>query len=249
MRAVRAIVMMTVKQVLGVRRMIGLGLLALAPAGIFFLSSSRRGTDLMEPFTGIMIGLLFSVAVPVVTLIMATSVLGEERREATLSFIALRPIPRISIASAKFIGGIASAFVLTGLGGVAMALVMGLRSHSYAYVVPLFVGTFIATVAYAALFVPLGYLTERAMIIGLAFVFIWESAIAGAITGLSGTSPWRIGFTAVVGLAPKEFARQDLLYALGTMKPGAGGAVLRACILLVVTVWLTTWILRSRDLA
>ncbi|HEX9855279.1 MAG TPA: ABC transporter permease [Acidimicrobiia bacterium] len=244
MSAIVTIVTMTFRQVLGVRRMIGLALLALAPAAIFLLSPGR-----IDPFVGVTIGLLFSVAVPVITLILASTVLGEERREGTLSFIVLRPIPRVSIAFAKLVAAVGSAFVLTGVGALAMAMVMGIRTDEFGYVVPFLVGSLVATLAYAGVFVPLGYVTERATIVGLAFVFIWESAVAGTIPGLAATSPWRIGFGALVGLAPDEFGAAVPDFALGTMQPGAGGAAVRVLVVIALALWLTTTILRKRDLA
>ncbi len=241
---------MTVRQTLGLRRFIGLGVLTAGPAGIFLLASGQASVDsLVEIFTGLSIGVFYSVAVPVVALIMAASALGDERRDATLSFIVLRPIPRSAIAGAKLAGALATAYGLAGLGALALGILMGVRSDDWGYVVPMLVGTLIATATYVALFLPLGYVTERATLIGLAFVFIWETAIAGTIPGLATTSPWRIGFSAFLDLAPVAVVREVPDFALGSLEPGVGGSLLKMALLLGISTLVTGWILRRRDLA
>ena len=44
---------------------------------------------------------LFALVIPITTLILASSALGDERRDKTLSFLVLRPISRLEIACAK----------------------------------------------------------------------------------------------------------------------------------------------------
>jgi len=253
MTAMLAITRMTVRQVLGVRRLIGLTLLAIAPAGIFFLSSSRSDpSGVAEGLAGTTVGAFINLVVPVVTLIMASSVLGAERRDQTLSFLVLRPLSRLSIAAAKLAAAFATAFTLTGLGALALGILALIRLNDAGYIAPLLVGTAIATLAYAAIFMPLGYITERATLIGLAYVFVWENGIAGALEGLAGLSPWRLGFSAMVDLAPPSFgpAIGDMRsFALGNLQPGAGGSAIKVLVLGLLSVLVTGWILRQRDLA
>lgn len=252
MTAWLTIARMTVRQVLGLRRFIGLGLLALGPAAIFFLGSSRSGTfRATETLAGATTGVFFNLIVPVITLIMASSVLGAERRDQTLSFLVLRPISRFTIAGAKLAAAFVTAFALTGLGALALGAVAVIRIDDAGYFVALLVGAAVATLAYAALFMPLGYLTERATLIGLAYVFVWENGIAGALEGLAGLSPWRLGFAALVALTPPDFdaAIVDIRdFALGSLQPGVGGSVVKVLVLAAVSVAVTGWILHRRDL-
>jgi len=253
MTAMLAITRMTVRQVLGLRRLIGLTLLAIAPAGIFFLSTSRSDPSrIAEGLAGATVGAFINLVVPVITLIMASSVLGSERRDQTLSFLVLRPLSRLSIAGAKLVAAFVTAFALTGIGALALGILALIRLDDAGYVVPMLVGTAIATLAYAAIFMPLGYITERATLIGLAYVFVWENGIAGALTGLAGLSPWRLGFSALVDLAPASFgpAIADMRsFALGDLQPGAGGSTVKVLVLAMLSVAVTGWILRRRDLA
>jgi ABC-2 type transport system permease protein len=249
MSAAFAIARITIRQVLGVRRLIGLGLLALAPSFILFLSTSQQ-TDraALQNFIDLSAGLFYNVVIPVITLILTSASLGDERRDGTLSFLVLRPQPRWLIAVAKILGAAGSAMVICAVGGVLMATVYGLRTEFWEYVWPMIVGSLLASAAYAAIFVPLGYITERAVAIGLAYVFIWEQGIVAAVGSLATLSPWRIGYAAFAALIPVEAQRLVPEFALGTLRPGFGGSAIKAVVFLAVSVVLTSMILTRRDL-
>ncbi len=249
MTATLLIARMTTTQVLGLRRLIGLGSLAMLPGVIVYLSTARAtASSRLDTFFGVTIGLFFALVVPVVALILAASALGDERRDQTLSFIVLRPIRRQWIAAAKLAGAITGACVVTGVGAVALGAAMGLRGGGWGYIVPLLIGSWIATVAYGAIFTPLGYLTERATLAGLAFAFLWEGAVAGSVPALASLSPWRIGFSAFVDLAPVDGIAEFATDALGNVQPGTLGALAKVLVVFVLGTLFTTWILRWRDL-
>lgn len=258
MTAFLAITRVTIKQTLRPRRALGLGLLSVSTAVMYFLSGlgSSLGSDndfarreAFDIFIGMTIGTFMNIVVPVVTLIIATAVLGDERRDNTMSFLALRPINRITIGSAKMTAAFAECFVLTGVGALALGLISAPRIGSTAYVVPLVIGTAVATAAYAAVFVPLGYLLKRATLIGLTYVFIWENGIAAAVPAVASLSPWRIGISAMSALAPADFLRELPTFATGSLSPGAGGAAAKAIVLVIVSAASVALILRRRDLA
>lgn len=247
MTAAVTITQMTFRQLLGIKRLVGFGLLALFPAFIFMISSGNQGGNaLLESFIGIGVGLFYFVAVPVVTLILSASALGDERRDQTLSYIVLRPIRRGIIATSKLAAAVLAAYVFTGAGALAMGISYGLRSSDWNYVVPMLVSAGVATIVYAAVFVPLGYLSERSTLIGLAYVFIWEGAIVSAIGSLANTSPWRIGFTGFLALAPEEaqFVEADL----GIVDPNLGSTLITVAVFIALSLAVTSWILRKRDL-
>ena len=254
-----AMTRVTVRQTLRPRRALGLALLSLSAAVMYFLSGfSSRGlesntefarSEAFDIFVGMTVGTFMNIIVPVVTLIIATSVLGDERRDNTMSFLVLRPISRFSIAASKVVAAFLESFALTGLGAVALGLAAALRINSFSYVIPLLVGAGIATAAYAAVFVPLGYLLKRATLIGLTYVFIWENGIAGAVPAVAGISPWRIGVSAMSGLAPDRFVDELPQFATGSLSPGAGGAAAKVVVLILLSAGAVASILRRRDLA
>lgn len=260
MSAFLAIIRVTFRQTLRPRRAIGLLLLSGSVAGMYLLfmigtrssagSLASQREVAFETFIGMTVGVFMNIVVPVVTLIIATSVMGDERRDNTMSFLVLRPISRFTIGAAKVVAGFIESLALTGIGAAAFGILVGIKIDTFAYFVPLLVGTAIGTAAYAAIFVPLGYLLKRATLIGLTYVFIWENGIAAAVPALASLSPWRIGVSAMAGLAPSDFF--ELVpadFALGSLSPGAGGAAMKAAVLIVLSATAVAVIMRRRDLA
>ena len=259
MTAFLAITRVTIRQTLRPRRALGLGLLALSAAVTYLLavvgstaggsSTQFKQDQAFDIFVGITIGTFMNIVVPVVTLIIATSVLGDERRDNTMSFLVLRPINRFTIAFAKVCAGFAESYAITGLGALALGFIGAMRVGSFDYFVPLLVATAVATAAYAAVFVPLGYLLKRATLIGLTYVFIWENGIGAAVPAVAALSPWRIGMSAMAGLAPDRFLDELPGFAIGSLTPGAGGAVVKAIVLTVLAAAAVAATLQRRDLA
>jgi ABC-2 type transport system permease protein len=259
MTAFLAIARVTMKQTLRPRRALGLGLLSVSAAFTYLLaalgSRASSGTEeyartqAFDIFLGITVGTFMNIVVPVVTLIIATSVLGDERRDNTMSFLVLRPISRFTIGAAKVVGAFIESFALTGLGAVALGLISAIRMDTFEYFIPLLAGTAIATAAYTAVFVPLGYLLKRATLIGLTYVFIWENGIGAAVPAVAGLSPWRIGISGMAGLAPDRFFNELPQFAIGSLSPGVGGAATKATALVLLSAAAVASIIRRRDLA
>jgi ABC-2 type transport system permease protein len=260
MTAFLAIVRVTIRQTLRLRRAIGMLLLSGSAAGMYLLymvatrnstdSAARQVEEAIEVSIGMTIRVFLNIIVPVVTLILATSVMGDERRDNTMSFLVLRPIRRVVIAGAKVVAAFLEALFINGIGAAAFGFLVGIKTETFSYFVPLLVGTAIATAAYAALFVPLGYLLKRATLIGLTYVFVWENGIAAVVPAVSGLSPWRIGASAIASLAPSDF--QEIVgneFGLGAIDPGAGGALIKAVALMLICSAFMASILRRRDLA
>jgi ABC-2 type transport system permease protein len=260
MSAFFAIVKVTFGQTLRLRRAIGLLLLSGSVAGMYllFMIGTRSSSESLvaqrdtafETSIGMTVGVFMNIVVPVVTLIIASSVMGDERRDNTMSFLVLRPISRFTIGAAKVVAAFLESFALTGTGAAAFGILVAIKIETFDYFVPLVVGTAIGTAAYAAIFVPLGYLLKRATLIGLTYVLIWENGIAAAVPAVASLSPWRIGVSAMAGLAPSDFF--ELVpadFALGSLSPGAGGAFVKAAALMVLSAGFMSMILRRRDLA
>jgi ABC-2 type transport system permease protein len=249
MRSLRAITAATVRQVLGLRRAIIFGLAAMAPALVFLLTSQALIDDAaLDRFLGMIVGLYFPLLVPIVALIISASALGDERRDGTLSFLVLRPIPRSVISGSKFLGAVLVASGLNALGGAALGIVYAIETGSWDVVLPLVVGGIVASIVYASLFVPLGFFTDRAVLVGLAFVFIFENAVVSALSGLSSVSPWRLGMSAFSGLAPGEVASQLADIGVANLS-GLESTVFRTVVVAALSIAATTVVLRRRDLA
>jgi ABC-2 type transport system permease protein len=248
MRAAWAITRTTIQQLLGLQRFIIFGIAELAPAAVFLLLSQTLSEEAaLDRFLGMVAAIYFPLLIPIVTLIIAASALGDERRDGTLSFLVLRPIPRSVITGSKFLGAIIVAVSLNAIGAIALTVVYGIETGSWSLALPLIVGGMAATVVYTSLFVPLGFFTDRAVLIGLAFVFIFENAVVSALSGLSSLSPWRIGLSAFTGLAPDNVKAELSDFGVANLS-GFGTAMLWTVIAAAVSIGATTLVLRRRDL-
>jgi ABC-2 type transport system permease protein len=223
-----------------------LALLELAPAAIYvFATSSRTSEAAFQGVVEIGTSTFLALVLPVVAIVVSAGALGNERRDMTLSFIALRPLPRSVIATTKVVAAISAAFALNAIGALALGLTHLVRFGGVSVVAGMLCAALVATVAYAAVFVPLGFLTDRAVIIGMAYLLVFENGVIFALSGLALLSPWRLGAGVLGGMV--DGASIYLVDAVGTTT--LPRALLTAAVYFVLGVLLSTWLLRQRDLA
>lgn len=224
-----------------------LGLLALSgvPGLVFWLVSidtplDRRGAAYPEIITSS--GYSFAIA----TLILTVATLRDERDSGTLPYIYMKPIPRPTFAILSISAGALAALAIA-VGGwlvtLASALAVGSGAGDTLAGLSLFTG---AAVGYAAVFVPLGYLVPRALLVGLGYVVVVESIVASAVDGLAQISIWRIAVSIYADLAP-EFPADTADVILGPVVPGAWGGLAKLVGVFVVGWGVLTWALRRRD--
>jgi ABC-2 type transport system permease protein len=246
MRASVAIARVTARQLLGGRRFMTLGLLGLLPAVVMWFASANvsPAAAFLRYHEAPLITILL-VVMPVVTLILSAGALGDEGREQTLSFLLVRPIRRSTIVGAKLVTAWLCAALVVGAAGAGAATVLGVRAGDWSTMAPTLVAVAIGTAAYATVFLVTGHLTSRAVLIGLIFVFVWESGISFAVAQFANLSLFRIGLTAYTGMLPESVTL--LADPLGSLTPGVGGAVAKVMVLAGLAVALGTWILRRGD--
>ncbi len=244
MRAFAAIAAFTFRKLMNRRRVLGLSSLTLLPAIIVALVGRNAG-DAEQLAQGLMVGVLLAVAIPVVALVNSSAALGDERREHLLPYLTLKPVPRVLIVAAAFVGSVASTLVIGGTGVVALWLASGWASGSWSLGWPAIVALIATGVSYGAVFIPVGYLFRRGTLIGLIYVFFWEAILASAVTTLASSSLWRIGLAAYLGMLADP--ADEFLDLLGSVQPGVGGSLVKAGVLAVLSLVVTTWLVRSRD--
>lgn len=249
MTAVLSIVRVSSRQLLGRRRIIGLTLLSLIAPFIFFMASrATTATRTTEEFLGILVSFQLGIVMAVITIVIASSALGEELRLQTMSFLVVRPLPRWALVVGKLVTAWLVSFAVTLVGALTMAILHATRDGDWSLTVPTIVTVAIGTLGYSALFLPLGYLVKRATIVGMIYVFLWELAISTPITALAPTSIWKTTNVALAGLIAGTGVDFDFDVTIGTMAPGAGGSLVKFLVLAAVSVGLTSYLLRQRDI-
>lgn len=248
MRRSLAIVRATLKQLLGGRRLLVLGLLGAIPAIVVWLSTGggRSAQSAFEVYhEGAMIT-LFLIVMPIVSIVLGSAALGDERRDGTLSFLVVRPIPRSGITGAKALAAWIAAAAVSMLSGALASAALSLRISDWSTMVPTLVALAISAGCYAAVFMVVGFLTSRSVLLGLVYLFVWESGIAFAASSLANVSLFRIGLTAYVAMLPE--AEPLLSEPLASLAPGTGGAVAKLILLGALAVLATAAMLRRRDI-
>ena len=91
----------------------------------------------------------------------------------------------------------------------------------------------------------LGLLATRSTLIGLAFVFLWESALLYNFAGLAKLSLWRIGAEMTDALFGESFKLED--FTLGVLERSVESSLTRMAIVVVGSIAITTVLLRRRD--
>jgi hypothetical protein len=99
---------------------------------------------------------------------------------------------------------------------------------------------------YAAIFVPLGYLVPRSLLVGLGYVIVGESILASVVTGVAQFSIFRIALSIYADIAT-VFDTQGAGDVLGPVTAGVGGGVVKLLAVMAVGIGALTWALRQRD--
>jgi ABC-2 type transport system permease protein len=179
--AVSAVVQVTLRGLLGRRRMLLMLLLAALPVLVGLLIRAGGGrADAPE----ILDTLVIRTVLPLVALIVGTAAIGGEMEDGTLVYLLTKPIRRWRLAIPKIAvaAGLTLVLVIPPM-LVAGVLMSGLGSEAVRTTLGFAAAAALGGIAYAAVFTCLGALTSRALVIGLAYTLLWEGVLAGLLEG------------------------------------------------------------------
>jgi ABC-2 type transport system permease protein len=120
--------------------------------------------------------------IPITALVLSTASLGDPHEDATLVHMWLRPVSRWHLALSAWAAAMTVCIPLSVLPMTIAAAVCGIGSS---FVFGTFLVCLLGTATYAAVFVAFGIHVQRSLPWGLAYVLVWEGAIASAGKGLS----------------------------------------------------------------
>lgn len=224
-------------------RMLGLTLLVAVPGIVLLVVGLAEEPNASDAAGGV--AAIGSTTFPIAALILAAATLRNERDEGTLPYLYLTPMRRTVLASTSIVAAIAATAVL-GLLAAGMVLISGMIVGIGPAVGIATIPTFLAAaVGYSAVFVPAGYLVPRVILVGLAYVIVWEQIVARLVTGVANTSVWRFALSIYADLVDTGGA--ELGEALGPVAPGTWGGVAKIAVVAVAGASALTWTLRSRD--
>ncbi|MCM4079921.1 ABC transporter permease [Paractinoplanes hotanensis] len=127
----------------------------------------------------VVVGLGLAVVLPVISLIVGTGVLGSEVDDGTIVHILTKPLARRDIILAKLL-------VAAGVSAVTAAVplfVVGALANSVRFGLALAVGAVAGAIAYSALFLLLSLVSRRPVLLGLAYILVWEGLLGRFVSG------------------------------------------------------------------
>jgi len=173
-----------------------------------------------------------NLVVPVTALVFASAAFGDPTDDRTMVYLWLTPIARWRLVAAGWLAALTVAGPVAVLPVVLAAAVAGGDSRLVAAAA---VGASLATAGYTAVFLGLGLLVRRALAWGLAYVLIWELAVARISKGAA-------------RLSVSVYSRSVLSAVGHVVKPRNAAAVSTSLIVLALLV-LTTTALTTRVLS
>lgn len=231
------IAMLTWRGMVGRRR--ALLLLAL-PLVLLALAAGLRlaGVADAEATRGVLDGYALGVLAPLLGLIIGTGVINPEIDDGSIVYLLTKPVSRLTIVLTKLAVAAGCIALFAAIPTLIAGLIMVGDEEGLA--LGYTVGALVAGVAYCAVFLLLGVVSRYAVVIGLLYILLWESFIAGVVPGARTLSirQWATSVTSAV--ATDGAVRADV---------GLGVAI---SLLLIVTVAATAYAgqrLRSLTLA
>jgi ABC-2 type transport system permease protein len=177
-----ALVSLTLRALLNRRRTLLLallGVLTVAVVGIFRLSDPTP-EQALEVTRQLLSDLALGVLLPIVAVIVGTAAIGSELDDGTIVYLLARPVPRWRIVIVKLLVAWAVVMILV----VPATLVAGLIGQDDpSLAIGFAAAAAIGALEYTAVFVALSLLTSRALVVGLAYVVVWEGVVAGLFAG------------------------------------------------------------------
>lgn len=156
-----------------------LGALLVAVAAIFRISEPDSELTL-QVTQRLLADFGLGVLLPLVAVIVGTSALGSELEDGTIVYLLARPVPRWKIAIVKWL----VAWLVTVLLVAPAIVIAGLIGHGDAQMALGYaIAAIVGGLEYSAVFVALSVLTSRALIVGLAYVVVWEGFVAALFAG------------------------------------------------------------------
>jgi ABC-2 type transport system permease protein len=185
---------LTWRSLLGRRRAI---LLMILPGFLLLLAVLFRvfqgADDEQAAFVISLFGIPFLI--PLLGLIAGTGAIGPEIDDGSIVYVLAKPLSRYKIVITKWVVAVG---VLTGF-GVLPILVAGLvmAGGQSNVAIGYAAGSFFAGLAYGALFLLLAVITRNAVVTGLLYALVWESAVGSFVPGAQALSiqQWGMSIT------------------------------------------------------
>jgi len=191
----------------------------------------------------IFLSFLSTTLLPLATLVLSTSALGDEVEDKTLQYLALKPISRFRIALEKFLAVLLVTVPIVWVGTLLTWAVAswGYSSEMRDMLWPMLGATLVGMLGFGSIFMLLSLVIPRALLFGIFYVFIWESALSQFLPGIRSISISHYTRSMFVRLLEDRRILIDGPSATQTI------IVTIACVV-ILSLALATWRLRAMSL-
>lgn len=215
-------------------RLVTLGVLGVIPVLLGVALRTADSPELERAYSGIVESYGLGLLVPVVSLVFASAAFGDLVDDRTLVYLWLKPVARWQIVLAALA---ASLLVALPLAVVPIALGVSISGAGVDLVRGAAAGTALAVIAYSTLFLGLGLRVRRALVWGLAYVLIWEGAVARTARGAARLSVNVHARSVVTRIADYDLPRNASAMTTAIVVP-----LVISALAFAVTVW---WLSKS----
>jgi ABC-2 type transport system permease protein len=205
---------LTLRQALARRRWILVSVLAALPILMAVLIRVYAETDekSLADLATLLPALSLTVIVPIIALVLASSSFGAEVEDGTVVYLLTKPTPRSEIVVTKLLVTASICIVLTVVSTVlAGAIAMG-GLDSTGLVLGFGVGAALGSFLYTAIFLALGLIARRGMLIGLVYLVVWEGTLSRLFAGtrILSVRQYMLGIADVVSSVDASVFAADL---------------------------------------
>jgi ABC-2 type transport system permease protein len=136
--------------------------------------------------SGLMLGLILGTLLPIATLILATSALGDELDDRTMVYLVLKPVMRLRIVLEKYLAVTEASVLALWLGIIATWIIIAATdlADSADTLVASLVAIVVGVLAYGAVFIAVSLIVPRALMAGIIYTVIWESLLSRLVPGI-----------------------------------------------------------------
>jgi ABC-2 type transport system permease protein len=178
-----AIFMLSLRQLVGKRRMLLMMLFAALPvlAAIIFRLGDPDVDQQHWVANVLLNGLVVMTLMPLVTLVAGTTAIGMEIEDGTIVYLLAKPVQRFEVIVSKLAATWAPTALLLLLSTTASAAIA--LGGGSSLLVGFAIGIALGSLVYCCIFLALSVSTNHALIAGLIYVFLWEGVVTKLFTG------------------------------------------------------------------
>jgi ABC-type transport system involved in multi-copper enzyme maturation permease subunit len=189
------------------------------------------------------LNLIAATLLPLATLVLATAALGDELEDRSMQYLALKPISRYRIVLEKLLAVFAVMIPIVWFGitvtwaVAAFGNVDDMRDLLW----PALASSLVAIVGFGSVFLLASLFIQKALLVGVFYVFVWETALSRILPGIRAISIRHFTQSLFVRMVDDRRITVDQV-------SGETTVIITTVMILVICLALSTWRFRTMSL-